>query len=796
MAELAAGSRMGPYEIVGPLGAGGMGQVFRARDARLGREVAIKVLPEALLADEGARARVHKEAVVLARLKHRNIAHLYDVLSFGGTEALVMELVEGPTLADRLREGPLPEAEALRLGVQLADGLAAAHVEGVVHCDLKPSNVKLPPGGDLKILDFGIAKLRQAPDVGAESVLETLTATSQMVAGTLPYMAPEQLRADRVDPRTDVWAAGVVLCESATGKRPFEDTVPARLTDALLHSAPAALSDSRLSDGLRTILRKCLQKDAEDRFESAAGLAAALDALRTGTRPPALADVPTGRPRTRRTALAALVGLGALLALAVASDVAGVRTRAAGLFAPSRIDSLAVLPLANLSKDPEQEYFTDGMTEAVIAELSRIKALKVISRTSVMKYKNARETLPEIARALGVRGVVEGSVLRDGEMVRITVQLIEAASDRHVWAESYTREDRNVLALQSEVASAIAREVRVAVSPEEKGRLDSARPVNPEAHRLVLLGAYAVSQTLTQRAGIEKGIELFRKAVEVDPGYAPAHYRLAEGLRWAALAGYRPMGEACTESRAEAEKAIELDPQQGEAYATMAALKRACQFDWPGAERDVRRALELSPGSAVVHTEASYLASVLGRHDEAIRESRIAEQLDPLSEQVAVFAGQRLSFARRFAEAEQQFHKTLSTHPGSVIAQWMLANTLTSEKRYDEAIALFLSRKVPEPSANFALGLTYGLAGRKEEARKVLDRLLEKRKTTFLPQAQIAVIYAGLGEKETAWAWFKRAFDDKDWLMDEIGVDPLFDVFRGDPRFAELLRQMKLPYAR
>ena len=303
MSELAPGARLGPYEIVGPLGSGGMGQVFRARDGRLGREVAIKVLAADLLMDEGARARVHKEAVALARLKHRNIAHLYDVLAVEGTDALVMELVEGPTLADRLREGPLPPSEVLRLGAQLAEGLAAAHAEGVIHCDLKPANVKLPPGGDVKILDFGVAKLRAAPGKGGPSPLETLTATVQQVAGTLPYMAPEQLRADPVDGRTDVWAAGVVLCEMATGKRPFEGEVAARVTDAILHSSPSVLSEpgAGLSAGLRDILRKCLQKDPEDRYESAARLGQDLDALRTSTTGAPML-VASGAQATRRRA--------------------------------------------------------------------------------------------------------------------------------------------------------------------------------------------------------------------------------------------------------------------------------------------------------------------------------------------------------------------------------------------------------------------------------------------------------------------------------------------------------------
>jgi serine/threonine protein kinase/tetratricopeptide (TPR) repeat protein len=769
-----------------------MGQVYRARDTRLQREVAIKVLSSSLLSDESARARFHKEALALAKLKHRNVAHIYDVIAAEGADALVMELVEGASLGERLREGPLPEGEVLRLGGQLADGLSAAHAEGVIHCDLKPANLKLTRGGDLKILDFGIAKLRLT-SAGDASALETFTSTKKEVAGTLPYMAPEQLRAEHVDGRTDIWAAGVVLCEMATGSRPFKETVPARLTDAILHEDPDFSGVATASDGLKDVLRTCLRKTQEGRYATAAELKAGLERLRTGTSTVVSAGPPPARPRGFPLA-ASLLGALAVLALLVAADVGKLRSRwSAG---SGRIDSLAVLPLANLSKDPEQEYFADGMTEAVITELSRIRALKVISRTSVMPYKNATKSLPEIARALGVKGVVEGSVLRDGGNVRITVQLIEADSDRHLWAESYTRDARNVLALQSEVAMAIAREVRVAVSPEEAGRLGAGRTVDPEAHRIVLLGTYAITQSLTQRQGIEKGVALFRKAVEADPGFALAHMRLSEALQWGGFAGYRPMSESCAEARAEAERAIQLDPRQGEAVALLAGLRRSCDFDWAGAERDTRRALELSPGSAAVHTEASYLMSVLSRHEEAIRESRMAEELDPLSEPAGVYCGMRFHFARRFEEAVQQLRKVLVVHPDSVFAKFALANTLASLKRYDEAIAVYLSRKVPDPGASFALGVTYGLAGRKEEARKVLAKLLEKRKTQFLPPTQIAMIYAGLGERDTAFAWLERAFEDKAWLIDEMNVDPLFDVFKGDPRFDDLIRKMNYPRGR
>ncbi|HQR45070.1 MAG TPA: protein kinase [Thermoanaerobaculia bacterium] len=791
LVRLEAGTRLGPYEILAPLGAGGMGEVFRARDTRLEREVALKVVRTGLLADDAARRRFRKEALALAKLKHAHVAWILDVVSEGDIDALVMELVEGESLSDRLARGPLPESEVLRLGIQLADGLGAAHAEGVVHCDLKPANLRVTPDGELKILDFGLARLRQAPDAGTLTAAATESATAFEAVGTLPYMAPEQLRAEPLDARTDLWAAGAVLCELATGRRPFPESVPARLTDAILHSEPAALSGQGLavSTGLRRLLRKCLQKAPEDRYLTAAELRGDLEALSSKSLPAPAAAAAPGSWSRRRTAVTgglAVVGIVALSAL----WRGGVLGGRAGT---GRIDSLAVLPLANLSKNPEQEYFADGMTEALIAELAKIRALKVISRTSVMQYKNVTKPLPEIAKALGVKGIIEGSVMREGESVRITVQLIEADSDRHLWAESYTREAKSILSLQSEVASAIAREVRVAVTPEEAERLSTTRTVDPEAYREVLLGDFAMNQSLTQRTGIEKSIEHYRRAIALDPRFALAHARLANGLQWVAFAGLAPTGPPCADARAEAEKALQLDPHLAEAHALLAGLRLSCDFDWSGAEADILRAIELSPGLAVARYLQSNFLGDVGRHDEALEQIRIAEQLDPLSEQIGVYRGQRYWYARRYEAAVEQFQKVLSVHPDSVFAKWSLANTLTSMKRYDEAIATHLSRKVSRPDTNFTLGLTYGLAGRKAEARKVLDFLLEKRKSQFVPPTCLAVVYGGLGEMDEAFEWLGRAYDERAFLMQGLRTDPLFDVLRGDPRFDALLRKMNLP---
>jgi TolB-like protein/tRNA A-37 threonylcarbamoyl transferase component Bud32 len=494
------GQTLGRYRIVEKLGAGGMGEVYRAHDEQLKRDVAIKVLLADTLADDHARKRFRKEAETLSKLNHPNIAQIHDFGSQDELDFLVMEQVPGESLKDKLDQGSLPEKELIRLGGQIADALQEAHERGVVHRDLKPGNVKLTAKGQAKVLDFGIAKLLQSV---TEATTQTFTETHSL-AGTLPYMSPEQVRAEPVDARSDLYSFGVMLYQMATARRPFEEKVSTVLSDAILHQAPPAprTVNRKLSVGLENIILKCLEKEPER-----------IDLERLGAGIPVAAPA-RARPWTRRLWFAA-VGVVALAALLVGWNVGGLRDQLLGRPAPGDITSIAVLPLENLSGDPEQDYFADGMTEALITDLSKIGALKVISRTSVMQYKETKKPLPEIAQELNVDAVVEGSVLREGERVRISAQLIEARTDQHLWAQRYERNLTSILALQSEVARAIASEIRIAVTPAEEARLASARSVNPEAHEAYLKGRYYWNQRTAE--GFRKAVEYFQQAIEADP---------------------------------------------------------------------------------------------------------------------------------------------------------------------------------------------------------------------------------------------------------------------------------------
>ena len=480
------GRTLGRYRILEQIGGGGMGVVYRAHDARLERDVAVKVLPAGALVDEAARHRFRQEALALAKLSHPNICVIHDFDAQDGVDFLAMELVVGQSLARKLDAGPLPEKEVVSLGTQITAALEEAHDRGIVHRDLKPGNILVTTKGQAKVLDFGLAQLlRPQADLAATQTF----AETRGLSGTLPYTAPEQLRGETPDARADIYSLGCVFYEMATGRRAFlEDSAP-RLTDAILHQAPVGprAVNSRVSPQLEAIILKLLDKDPERRYQTARELRVDLERLRMPTTP-----IPETRVKKSiaKPVLAAAVGIVILAAIAFGLDAGGIRSRLSGGSGRGEIRSIAILPLENLSHDPEEEYFADGMTEALITEFAQIRALRVTSRTSVMQYKRAQKTLPQIAKELDVAAVVEGSVQRSGNRVEITVQLIQASNDEHLWAKSYQRNLRDVLDLQREVARTIAGEIRVAVTPQEKEKLAQRRSVNPDAYQAYLKGRY------------------------------------------------------------------------------------------------------------------------------------------------------------------------------------------------------------------------------------------------------------------------------------------------------------------
>jgi TolB-like protein/Tfp pilus assembly protein PilF len=777
------GRVLGHYRILERIGAGGMGEVYRARDGRLDRDVALKVLPADRLSDETVRRRFRKEAHALSRLSHPHVATVHDFDTQDGIDFLVMELVPGRSLDELLRSGPLPEKEVLRLGAQLARGLMAAHEHGVVHRDLKPSNIRLTKDGGLKILDFGLARV-EAPAGERSGPTATL---EPVFAGTVPYMAPEQIRGLSVDARTDVYAAGNVLYEMVTGERPFAGSHGPMLTEAILHQAPASPRERQpaLSSGLEFVILKALEKEPERRYQSAKDLLLDLERLAV----PSVATVPPERVRRRRWPWVAAAA--AALAFAFVGIVAW---RALGTARAAPIASLAVLPLQNFSGDPGQEFFVDGMTDALIAGLAQIKAVKVISRTSIMQYKDARKPLPEIARELGVEGVVEGSVVRSGNRVRVTTQLIDARQDRHVWASSYEREMTDVLSLQSEVVQAIAEEIRAQVSPGERERLETARKVDPRSYEAYLEGRFFWNKSTAP--SMEKSIEYFRQAIALDPRNAPAYVGLAEAYSVLGQMAGLPMTEVGPRQREAALRALEIDDTLAEAHAALASVKQDVEWDWPGAEREYRRAIELSPSSANSHLWYSQFLNWLGRHEESLASVTRARELDPLNPFIAVNTLFRLYYLGRYDEAIAQSRKLLEIHRDYWLNHWARGFLYSAKGMHQEAIAeQEKAVALSEGSLECLpwLGYAYARGGRTTDAREVLARLERESRKRYVPSILFAPVYVGLGEKNRAFEFLERGYAERDMRLVWLVGDPLFEPLRSDPRMQDIRRRMRLP---
>jgi TolB-like protein/Tfp pilus assembly protein PilF len=640
-------------------------------------------------------------------------------------------------------------------------------------------------------LDFGLAK-RLSHEELVEATTQSQASLTQpgAVLGTLPYMAPEQLRGQGADARSDVWALGVVLHEMLSGQRPFQGQTGYELSSAILEHPPPPLP-AKVPVELRAVIERCLAKEPGQRYPRAGEVRAALETLASGAAVPGLKWKYLARRRWFRTAAAA-VAVVLLFSVLLGLNVGGLRERLVGPPAP-KIESIAVLPLENLSGDPEQEYFVDGMHEELIATLGKVEALTVISRTSVMQYKRARKPLPEIAKELRVDAVIEGSVRQAGNQVRINVQLVDARTEKRLWAESYQRELRDVLALQSEVARAITDQLRVAITPDERVRLAATRPVNPEAYRQYLLGRHHLNKHTAE--GYPQAALHFQEAIDLDRSYALGYAGLAETyLRMPALVTLRPR-EAYPRARAAAERALELDHALAEAHAALGRVQMNYDWDWAGSERSFRRALELNPNSYYAHEGYAWYLTNLGRHQESISEMKRAAELDPLSLITAVNVGRTYFDARRYAEAEQAARKALAMEPNFAEAHAELGRIYLASGRPEQAVAALQDAQKLSPTSAYVglLARAYVLTGNREEGRRLLGQLERESKERYVSSSQIALIYAHLGEKDRAFQWLEKSLEERDWNAVRMKVSPAFDVFRDDPRFQGLLERAKFP---
>ena len=822
--KLQAGQAIGRYEILSMIGEGGMGEVYLARDSRLQRKVALKMLPAYLSRDRDRLRRFEQEARAASALSHPNVCMIHEISEAeDGRPYIAMEYVEGETLRQRLEREPIKLGESLDVAVQVASALAAAHEAGIVHRDIKPENIMLRRDGLVKVLDFGLAKLAEHPvsqivtKAGTRSGVKT---EPGVVLGTAQYMSPEQARGLAVDARTDVWSLGCVLYEMAAGRAPFEGSTTSDVIAAVLEHDPAPLTryTREVPEAVEWMVTKALRKDREERYQTAKELLTDLRGLKH--RLEFKAELERSAPPNRvsgavlarsggqaasaaRTAEAGtahptssaeyIVGeikrhkRGAVLALATLLLAAAAITYFSYLAPTGKaIDSIAVLPFANASASPDTEYLSDGLTESIINSLSRLSNLKVIARSSVFHYKG-RDTDPQaVARELGVRAVLTGRVVQRGDSLLVSSELVDARDKRHLWGEQYNRRTSDLLAVQEEISKEITERLRLRLTGEEQKQLTKHYTENTEAYQAYLKGRYHSNKHTED--GYRKGIEYFNQAIRLDRNYALAYAGLADAY-YGLSNVFLPPKEAMPLSKAAAVKALELDASLAEAHASLARIMAYYEWDWSGAERVFKSAVYFSPSSAHAHQEYGNYLTMVGRPDVALPELKRAQELDPLSLEISMDVGWSFYFARRYEEAIKAFCEALETEE-NWYANIGLGLAYTQKGMYQDATAT-LRRAGHE--GKWALGYTYAVSGNGNEAHRLLDELKKLQVERHVSPFEVAIIHVGLGEKDDALLWLDKGYEERGEDLVTLKVDPKFDNLRADPRFQELLRRVGFP---
>ena len=795
---LVAGTRLGPYEVIGPLGAGGMGEVYRARDERLDRDVAIKVLPQRLAEDPAALSRFEREAKALAALSHPNVLGILDFGQQDGVVYAVTELLEGETLRARLSRSTPSWREAAEVGVAIADGLAAAHSRGIVHRDLKPENVFLTSDGRVKVLDFGLARRDSISSPQDRSRLATMTQHTEpgTVMGTVGYMSPEQVSGQAGDARSDIFSMGCVLYEMVTGVRAFSGATGAEALAAILRDDPPEVTRSKkgVPPDLAGIVGHCLAKKPEQRFQSARDLAFNLKAVLVGSA--VWAPSPAVGPSRSRRALR-LAALGAAAVILAGVVLVRWTNRRGGVSGAGGIQSLAVLPLDNLSRDPEQEYFADGMTDELITDLSQISSLRVVSRTSVMQYRGTKKTLPQIAKELNVDAVVEGSVARSGNRITIQARLIQAATDRSLWGQSYERDLQDIRNLQGEAARAIVTEIQVKLTPQEEHQLTRPKPVNAEAYEDFLRGRYYWYKFTPEDS--LKSLDFYEKAIEKDSSYAPAYAGLAITYVSMTWEGGIPPREGFAKVESAVGKARELDDHLASVHFALAELSQMRDWNWPEAEKEYRRAIALDPHDAAWHRFYAVFLRSLGRWKEAIAEMRRAQELDPLGSETNKALGATYFWCGLDDQAIQQYKRTLEIDPNYGPVHDVLADVYARKGMFKEAIAeegKYLSLSGDE-EGSAALSRDFTQFGYEKAVRnqyqKTLELLQQASGQTYVSPMYFVVTYTRLGEKDQAFQWLEKAYNDHHPWLAQLRTDPQLASIRSDPRFSDLVRRVGIP---
>lgn len=754
------GRVIGPYEILSLLGVGGMGEVYLAFDSRLDRKVALKFLPEHS-SDEGRVERFKREARAASALNHPNVATIYDIGEAGGAIYIAMEYVEGLTLRARLARQPFDSTEIVDIVTQVAKALDEAHGRGITHRDIKSDNIMLTQKGDAKVLDFGLAKIRSSSSDDALSKFAAGQTTPGMVMGTVQYMSPEQALGRPLDHRTDIFSLGVVMYEMASGRLPFQGATPSEMVDQIVHAEPIAIAAARpgfnASPEIERLISKCLEKEPQWRYQTARDLLIDLKNLKRDTDS---GDVITTASNDRRTGGAA-----------------------------AAVKSIAVLPLKRLGSEESDDYLGVGMADALITRLSSTRRLMVRPTSAVLKYDGAQQNASSAGRELRVDSVIEGHFRRSAGRIRVTVQLVSVRDGSIMWAGKFDEKFTDIFTLEDSISDQVAGALRL--TGEERQQIVKRYTHNNEAYQAFLKGRYYWNKRTAD--GLKRGLECFQLALAEDENYAAAYVGVADTLIMFGNLAVMPPREAFSRAKQSAMRALEIDDEMAEAHSSLGYAKWSLDWDWPAAEAEYTRAIELNPGYATARQWYSLFLASMGRTDEAIAEARRAEEIDPVSLTIKSNAGMVLFLCHRYDQAIEQCRKALEMDPNFYLAHLYIGWACDQKGAHDEAIAAVQQALAQSAGGMLALGslaYSYALSGDRREAHRILTQLEQLSERTYVPAIYSAVIYAGLGETDSAFLWLDRAYDDRSNWLTLLKVDPRLDNLHSDDRFQKLMRRV------
>ncbi len=793
------------YRIIKKLGAGGMGEVYLALDTKLDRKVAIKVLRPDSLAEENLKKRLVKEAQAAAKLDHPNICHVYDVNEADSLTFIVMQYIEGETLAAEMDRQPLELSTALAIAEQAAEALAEAHNHGILHRDIKPHNLMITPRGQLKVLDFGLAKQMSSSDsVDYDAPTATLLSTPGRVVGTMPYMSPEQVQGEPLDPSSDIFSLGVTLYEMLAGKHPFKDKSAAITMSRILVSDPIPTEQfqAQVSPELQALLNKMMSKDKAARYQNAQDLLKDLRQLpaKLSADTALTTQFPANAPKeTLASRVLSKAGRHRWAVLASGLALILLVVAISRWASTEQLDSLAILPFSYVSSDPQlmtnpdREYLSDGLTESVINNLSQLTSLKVIARSSVFRYKGKDRDAQAIGRELNVRAVLVGQIKQEGDELTITVELMDVQGNRSIWGDTYQRKTADIQTVQKEIARNVSEKLRLKLTGADQTQLAKTYTQSGEAYEAYLKGRYHWNKRTEE--GFKQATGFFQDAIIKDPNYALAYTGLADCYTLRSDYGFLAPKEGYALAKGAVTLALKYDDSLAEAHTSLASIKAVTDWDWQGAENEYRRAIELNPNYPTAHHWYAAQLLLQGRLDQALQEIKKAQQLDPLSLGINKDFAVILLYARDYDRAMEQCRKTLEIEPQFGVMFTYIAQIFELKQKYPEATAELEKAHAAAPEDSeitYALGQAYALIGKKDEALKISNELNQPAKqNVFLPK-EAAYLYVLLGEKEQAVTILQKAAEDHYLPVAEVKMDPRLDELRKDPRVVEILQKIRL----